>query len=298
MNKEDFNKYTNIVKKEDEFLTFCQKIKSSKLYEDLNLTNEEISNYAILLEEGLVIKEKCKKNSEFCETNNKFHLKFHRNRDNILEICAISCPYIKKKFLYNTYLSADISKVKFNSKYFKDSNNLSLHKLFDEFKRNVTSDVKNHGFYIFGDFGVGKTYFTFAIGNYYLNKGKSTVFITLSDLISKIKNSFDNDDSKKQIVNNLINILITCDVLLIDDIGAEPVSEWFFSENLMNILNLRLTSSKITYFNSNYSLDDLEKLFSKRYNSKDPAIAKRLMNRIRGLVNNKNFLLEGKNRRY
>jgi DNA replication protein DnaC len=57
-----------------------------------------------------------------------------------------------------------------------------------------------------------------------------------------------------------------------------------------------MNHQKPTFFTSNKNLNDYEKKIN--YITKSPEIAKRLMERIRTLVNNEEFNLKGPNLRY
>ncbi|GHU46931.1 hypothetical protein FACS1894218_0290 [Bacilli bacterium] len=64
----------------------------------------------------------------------------------------------------------------------------------------------------------------------------------------------------------------------------------------MIILGYRMNHKKVTFFTSNKNMNEYEKKIA--FGAKSPEAAKRLMERIRFLVNNQEFNLKGQNRRY
>ena len=89
-----------------------------------------------------------------------------------------------------------------------------------------------------------------------------------------------------------IAYLENVDLLLIDDIGAEKVSEWSRDEILGTILQTRMNNYKTTFFTSNYTIDELENHFAK---DGDKVAAARIIERIKYLC--EDIAIEGENRR-
>ena len=77
----------------------------------------------------------------------------------------------------------------------------------------------------------------------------------------------------------------TVELLLIDDIGAEKVTDWGRDEILGTILQSRMNNHLTTFFTSNLSIEELEKHFSCTNNSIDKVKAKRIIERIKQLSN-------------
>ena len=98
-------------------------------------------------------------------------------------------------------------------------------------------------------------------------------------------------------MDELIVKLKRVDVLVLDDIGGEINSSFSRDEILFPILDSRMNEGKITFFTSNYNMDELEKHFSIENKRKDenPVPAGRIMERIRKL--SKEMVLDDKNYR-
>ena len=73
-------------------------------------------------------------------------------------------------------------------------------------------------------------------------------------------------------------------LLLLDDIGAEKVSDWSRDEVLGIILQYRMENHLPTFFTSNLTLDELEKALSITSSGVDKVKARRIVERIKQLT--------------
>ena len=71
------------------------------------------------------------------------------------------------------------------------------------------------------------------------------------------------------------------DILIIDDIGAEKVTDWGRDEILGTILQTRMNNLKTTFFTSNFTLKELERHLSN--NGSEPVKSSRIIERIKFL---------------
>ncbi|MGL4343454.1 MAG: DnaA ATPase domain-containing protein [Metamycoplasmataceae bacterium] len=174
--------------------------------------------------------------------------------------------YLKEISLLNK--NYNFGKQKNNStsstSYFSDINNSRI-ELTNYLKNNILLKLKNNefaeGLFLYGKFGVGKTFFFSALANHLLKSNKSIIFINLTDLNNLIKSNFEDGfiEIKKKIEN--------CDFLFIDSLGNEKLSEWFINSIFISILSYRLDNNKTTLFNSNFSPKLLEIEYKKQYSS-------------------------------
>lgn len=112
------------------------------------------------------------------------------------------------------------------------------------------SDDKNW-FYISGEVGVGKTHIAVALAQLYLLQEESVYFANLAKLLEDLRPDSEN---KKQVMQKVL----TCKVLILDDIGKEKLSEWVL-ERLFIIVNERYAWDRKIIFTSNITLEDLFK---------------------------------------
>lgn len=97
------------------------------------------------------------------------------------------------------------------------------------------------------------------------------------------------------IVEEKLDFLKNVDILLIDDIGAENVTSWGRDEILGTILQYRMNNKLSTFFTSNLTLEELENHLSITKNNEDKIKARRIIERIKQLTEDKELV--SKNRR-
>lgn len=163
---------------------------------------------------------------------------------------------------------------------------LAVGKFLDEYEKHHTAK----GLYLTGDFGVGKTYIMAGLANRVAKNGGKVIFLHLPTFISGLSSHFSDNSLQREIQR-----VASCDVLILDDIGAETLSQWSRDDVLGVILQARMDNDLATCFTSNMEMDDLEDHFASTKNAVDPVKAARLMQRVRYLA--KEIIVTGRNRR-
>ena len=102
----------------------------------------------------------------------------------------------------------------------------------DRFDNTVTD-----GLCIYGNPGNGKSHLAAALVHAVVAKGYTAVFIEVPDLFAKIKATY-NDDADGISESKIINALSKCDLLVLDDAGAEKPTMWV-QEKFYQIINAR-----------------------------------------------------------
>ncbi|MGT2958590.1 primosomal protein DnaI [Streptococcus bovimastitidis] len=147
------------------------------------------------------------------------------------------------------------------------------------------------GLYIYGDMGIGKSYFMAAMARELSEqKGVSTTLLHFPTFTIDVKNAISSGSVKEE-----IDAVKNVPVLILDDIGAEQATSWVRDEVLQVILQYRMLEELPTFFTSNYSLADLERKWANIKGNDESWQAKRVMERVRYLA--REFHLEGANRR-
>lgn len=150
---------------------------------------------------------------------------------------------------------------------------------------------KQKGIYIYGPLGVGKSYMLVSLAKNMAERGISTLMVYLPDFFRDVKQSIGDDK-----LNQKIDALKNIEILILDDIGAESVSQWERDEILGAILQARMVKGLPTIYSSNLDYDGLERHLA--YSSKggeEILKAKRIMERIRHYTDA--YLVDGPNRR-
>ncbi len=110
------------------------------------------------------------------------------------------------------------------------------------------------------------------------------------EFLRALKESFNTTDEFK----NKFNYIKKVDVLLLDDIGAETVTEWSRDEILGTILQYRMEENLPTLFTSNLTIEELEKHLSTTSKDVDIVKARRIIERIKQLTINITMISENK----
>lgn len=147
------------------------------------------------------------------------------------------------------------------------------------------------GIYLYGDFGVGKSYMMAALAHDLSEKRQaSTTLLHFPSFVIDVKNAISSG-----LVKEMVDQVKKAEILILDDIGAEQMSAWVRDEVLQVILQHRMQENLPTFFTSNFNLEELEGHFSASRNGDETWQAKRLMERVKFLA--KEIHLEGVNRR-
>lgn len=96
--------------------------------------------------------------------------------------------------------------------------------------------------------GNGKSHLAAAVHNHLRKTGKIVVFVSMPDLLKKIKATFNKGNSESE--EQILKALNICDLLIIDDIGAEKTSEWV-EEIIFLIIDNRYRRKKPIMITSN-----------------------------------------------
>lgn len=156
----------------------------------------------------------------------------------------------------------------------------------------ATPDQYHQGMYIYGRWGVGKTYLLAALANRLAKDGVETTLVHFPTFAVEMKASIQNNTVAKK-----IRSIEQSPILMLDDIGANVMSAWIRDDIFSVILEYRMQNELPTFFSSNFSMNDFAKnhlSFDTRGNQ-EPLNAKRIMERVRFLA--KEYQMNGYNRR-
>jgi DNA replication protein DnaC len=120
---------------------------------------------------------------------------------------------------------------------------------------------KGESLMFWGEPGNGKSHLATAIANELTAKGKQIVFISMPDLLEKIKATFNRNSNETE--EQIMKGLQLCDLLIIDDIGAEKVSDWV-QEVIFRIVDGRYKRMKPIMATSNLEPKELAERIGKR----------------------------------
>jgi DNA replication protein DnaC len=105
------------------------------------------------------------------------------------------------------------------------------------------------GFCLIGPHGVGKTHLAVATLRQLIARGNQGLFYEVSDLLRVIRNTYNPVTKTAEM--DILQPLVTAQVLVLDDVGKEKTSEWV-EETMTFIVNSRYNHRLVTIFTSNY----------------------------------------------
>lgn len=144
----------------------------------------------------------------------------------------------------------------------------------DDFKENILENVEaGKNLYIWGKHtGCGKTSWACKIMSFYFRRITFTsglenegLYIYLPTFLEDLRNSYSGTQDED--FAEVLEMVKKCKLLIIDDIGAEKVTEWV-RERLVSIINTRVSGGLSTIYTSNLSPEEFLKQFEDRIGSR------------------------------
>ena len=276
--------------KDKKFLSLVNKFK----------LNEEIGmKYTSKLEhviENLNNCENCK-GLVMCKNEVKGCVYYPTKTDDGLDFNYVTCKYKNKELKELSKnksvvfgLSEELKNASMSKIDVKDIKRKEVIKWITNFDEHYPETKK--GLYLHGSFGSGKTYLIAALLNELAKKNYKVIMIYYPEMLNRLKSSFDTSG---ETFSDLFNSVKTADVLLLDDIGAETVTNFSRDEILGTLLQYRMEHNLTTFFTSNLNIEELEIHLSIVKNSMDKVKARRIIERIKQLSNDMELI--SKNRR-
>lgn len=151
------------------------------------------------------------------------------------------------------------------------------------------------GLYLYGNMGVGKSRIAGAIAHELAQRSVAVALVYVPDFMEEVKGAISTNT-----VSEKLDAIRDVDVLIMDDIGAEPLTTWTRDEVLGPVLQRRM-ERKVTLYTSNLTMTELERHLAnvKDFDKMEPAQHKkkaaRIMERIEPWV--KLVHVNGRNRR-
>ncbi len=285
--KELRNELVSIYKSNLKDATFRELVSKNKISEEVGAL------YNSGLEDSTRELKNCHECKGIYECKNKVvgHYLYPHVFDKVIDFVYVPCKFKKDQDrlieLKNT-ASKELLNARFINIDVKDKNRVKLirwiKKFYDDYA--IYKDMK--GLYLHGTFGSGKSYLIYALLNE-LNINKKVDFEALyfPDLLKNLKEDWDSYGEKMERYASV-------PILLLDDIGAEQVSEWGRDEVLGTILQKRMNNHLTTFFTSNLSIEELEIMLSSTKSSLDKVKARRIIERVKQLTEDMELITDNK----
>lgn len=121
------------------------------------------------------------------------------------------------------------------------------------------SALANKGLYLWGKTGTGKSYLMAALTNSLIkNHGFKACFVNFKYFIQNCQNSMKVESD---FIDRSMKLFSEVDVLVLDDVGAEKISDWSIHNVFYEIINQRMHDRKLTLFTSMYSITQLIRVY-------------------------------------
>lgn len=297
---ESFTKYTRsnldaMLKKD--YATAVKNPEFKKLVNTLKIKENVAYKYTSKLERTVCELNNCSncKSLHTCQNKVEGTVYYPTIKDEKLEFNYVACKYKKKDIKQKEEIKSKFFEMPYHIKMAKMSNieiNSTrakiikwINKFYDDFK----SGKQTKGLYLSGSFGSGKTYILSALLNELSKLNYSCIIVYYPELLRSIKESFNSDD-----YNERINEIKKCDLLLLDDIGAETTTSWNRDEILGTILQYRMDNKKATFFTSNLNIKELENHFITSNKDEEVIKARRIIERVKYLTDELELIGENK----
>ena len=131
--------------------------------------------------------------------------------------------------------------------------------------------------YFFGESGTGKTFLVSIIAQELLKRGQSVIFSDVPSLFNKLRTSFAKNS--KVDIEDMMATLEEADVLILDDLGTELVTEWATGQ-LYDLINARYNERRQVLITSNYTLGELEERLNNPRDAKPDVMGSRISSRL------------------
>ena len=264
--------------------------KFQELINNIDLPNNILMKYTSKLKDASIENYNCLNCKSYlsCKNNMKGYS---------LTFSYIKCNYKKdmedkNKFLENVYyfeIPESLKGASLKNIYKDDSKRIEVIKKIKGFYDKTKKNEYSKGIYLSGSFGSGKTYLIAALFNELAKLNIQSAIVYFPEFLRKLKSSFGID------YNELFDSIKKVPLLLIDDIGAEKLTDWARDEILGSILQYRMDFKLATFFTSNLNINELENHLQITNSSSDKIKARRILERIKYLTDE--VILIGVNRR-
>ena len=261
----------------------CQDKNFKKIIKENKIPLDNAIKYTSSLQESVQELNNCQDCPGLFACGNRLdgHYYYPNYNDGKVDFVYVPCDYQlkaqenKEKKLTNNKILAN---ARMKDIDITDKNRVKLIKWLKDFYDNFDKYQPTKGLYLHGNFGCGKTFLISALFNeLQINKNVTTHVMYLPEILRDLKDDWSLFADK-------INYYQTVDLLLIDDIGAEKVSEWGRDEILGTILQARMNDNLCTFFTSNFTITELEKHLALTKGNIDSVKSRRIIERIKQLT--------------
>ncbi len=123
-------------------------------------------------------------------------------------------------------------------------------------------DVPRKTIVMMGQSGLGKTYLMHAMAKVLLQRGQNVLMLSAYRFLETARKAYFSGDTKD------LELLMDADVLMVDDLGAEPLMENITITQWFNLFNERQLRAKATIVSTNLTERELRNRYTERIASR------------------------------
>lgn len=260
------------------------------LVDSLELASEKKMKYTTRLQEASFEINNCSNCSSLlsCKNSVKGFCLTPKVINNSLNFSYQKCSYQEENEKVNKYLNniyyyevpTVLKTASFKNIYKDDAKRLEIIKKIKAFYDNYKKGNSVKGIYLNGNFGSGKSYLIGALFNELAKLDYQSAIIYFPEFLRSLKASFNSSIEYQERFEYIKKVPL----LLIDDIGAEKLTDWARDEILGSILQYRMDFNLPTFFTSNLTINELENHLQLTNGATDKVKARRIIERIKYLT--------------
>lgn len=260
------------------------------LVDSLELASEKKMKYTTRLQEASFEINNCSNCSSLlsCKNSVKGFCLTPKVINNSLNFSYQKCTYQEENEKVNKYLNniyyyevpTVLKTASFKNIYKDDAKRLEIIKKIKAFYDNYKKGNSVKGIYLNGNFGSGKSYLIGALFNELAKLDYQSAIIYFPEFLRSLKASFNSSIEYQERFEYIKKVPL----LLIDDIGAEKLTDWARDEILGSILQYRMDFNLPTFFTSNLTINELENHLQITNGVTDKVKARRIIERIKYLT--------------
>ena len=187
------------------------------------------------------------------------------------------CICMRKKLIEAGFESSGMSDLikkqrfdNFSLDYYKSSpdNFKRMKSIYDILKAYAENfDVEKGGnIAMMGGTGLGKTHLSSAVAGVVIEKGNDVYYTSSTNMFADFEEKRFGSSAAYDVTGD-VSQYFTCDLLIIDDLGAEIINQFTIS-CLYNVINTRLSRHKPTILSTNLTQDEFRKKYWDRITSR------------------------------
>lgn len=123
----------------------------------------------------------------------------------------------------------------------------------------------SHNLFLTGPSGTGKTYLTGCVAKSLMDRQNTVIYVSAAELFDMYRKAARGDEPDG--TASRLEKAENCDLLIIDDLGTEAISDFSVSR-LFSLISRRLSTGSSTIISSNCDLNEISRMYGERISSR------------------------------